>query len=176
MAAATQTVPAFLSLEEYLRTSYHPDCDFVDGHIEERNMGEFEHSTIQIAVGAWFFNHRAEWKIRVASEYRTRVSKSRVRIPDISVFLHADTAEKVRMTPPLIAIEILSPEDRLNRVLVRLDDFLKMGVQTVWLIDPLDRAAFTYTSEGLQLSEANRLTIPGSPIYLDLPEIFSALD
>jgi hypothetical protein len=39
MAAATQPVPALLSLEEYLRTSYHPDCDFVDGHLEERNLG-----------------------------------------------------------------------------------------------------------------------------------------
>ena len=176
MAAATQTVPALVSLEEYLRTSYHPDCDFVDGQIEERNLGEFEHSTIQIAVGAWFFNHRAEWQIRVASEYRTRVSESCVRIPDISVFLHTDTAEKVRTTPPLLAIEILSPEDRLNRVFVRLDDFLKMGVPNVWLIDPLDRAAFKYTSEGLQLAEGNRLSIPDTPVYLDLPEIFSALD
>ena len=56
MAAATQSVPALLTLDEYLRTSYHPDCDFVDDHIEERNLGDFEHSTIQIAIGAWFFN------------------------------------------------------------------------------------------------------------------------
>ena len=30
---ATQT---FVSVEEYLSTMYHPDCDYVDGHIEER--------------------------------------------------------------------------------------------------------------------------------------------
>jgi len=176
MAAATQPVPALLSLEEYLRTSYHPDCDFVDGHIEERNMGELEHSTVQIAVGAWFFNHRTEWQIRVASEYRTRVSEFRVRIPDISVFLHADISEKVRTTPPLIAIEILSPDDRMNRVIRRLEDFLAMGVQNVWLLDPIERVGYTLTVEGLRLVDGARISVLDSQIYLDLPEVFSALD
>jgi hypothetical protein len=36
MAAATTTLPAILTLEEYLHTAYHPDCDFVDGILEER--------------------------------------------------------------------------------------------------------------------------------------------
>ena len=176
MAAAPHTVPALQSLEEYLLTSYNPDCDFVDGHIEERNMGELEHSTVQIAVGAWFFNHRADWRIRVASEYRTRVSEFRVRIPDVSVFFHSDPAEKVRTTPPLIAIEILSPDDRMNRVIKRLEDFLAMGVQNVWLLDPMERVAYTLTVEGLRLVDGARISVPDSPIYIDLPEVFSALD
>jgi len=177
LAAATQSVPALLTLDEYLRTSYHPDCDFVDDHIEERNLGDFEHSTIQIAIGAWFFNHRAEWHIRVASEYRTHVAESRVRIPDISVFSSTGAPEKVRATPPLLAVEILSPEDRMSRVLIRLKDFIAMGVENVWLIDPIDRVAYTITSAGgLRPFDGPRLTIPNSPIYLDLPEIFSALD
>ncbi len=176
MAAATQPVPALLSLEEYLRTSYHPDCDFVDGYLDERNMGEFEHCTIQIAVGAWFFNHRAEWQIRVVSEYRTRVSEFRVRIPDISVFFQADSAEKVRTTPLLIAIKIMSPDDRMNRVIRRLEDFLGMGVRNVWLLDPIERVAYTLTVEGLRLVDGARINVPDSPMYLDLPEIFSALD
>ena len=32
-----------VSLEEYLRTHYEPDCDYVDGELEERNTGELEH-------------------------------------------------------------------------------------------------------------------------------------
>jgi Uma2 family endonuclease len=167
---------ALLSIEEYLRTSYRPDCDFVDDHIEERNLGEYEHSTVQIALGAWFFNHRAEWQIRVTSEFRTRVSSNRVRIPDISVIPHEGPVEKIRVTPPILCIEILSPEDRMPRVLLRLNDFVAMGVPNLWLIDPIERAAFTYTREGLRLVDTPRLTIENSPIYLDLPELFSALD
>ncbi len=36
--ASSVVVPQLLSIEEYLHTSYHPDCDFVDGHLEERNV------------------------------------------------------------------------------------------------------------------------------------------
>jgi hypothetical protein len=68
-----------LSLEEYLRTSYRPDCEFVDGEIEEKNLGELEHSILQAALSAWFFNHRTEWRIVVMSEQRTRASGNRVR-------------------------------------------------------------------------------------------------
>ena len=174
--ATPNTPPALLSIEEYLSTSYHPDRDFVDGILGERNAGEFDHSHLQIALGAWFFNHRAEWKIRVSSEYRTRVSPSRIRIPDISIIPEDGVKEKVRVTAPLLCIEILSPEDRLPRVVVRLQDFLKMGVKNIWLIDPIERAAFTYTASGLLMVETPRLTIENSPLYLDLPEIFSALD
>ena len=178
MATAAQANPAFttLTMDEYLRSSYRPDCDFVDDHLEERNLGEFEHSTIQIALGAWFFSHRGEWNIRVTSEYRTRVSKSRVRIPDVSVFLNDGLKEKVRTTPPLLCIEILSPEDRMPRVLKRLNDFLDMGVVHLWLIDPIEREAFIYDRAGLRLVDGPRLALPGSPIFLDLPELFSSLD
>jgi Uma2 family endonuclease len=84
--------------------------------------------------------------------------------------------EQIRTTPTLVAIEILSPEDRMNRVILRLKDFLGMGIEHVWLFDPLERVAYTYTASGLKLAEGARLTIADSPIYLDLPEVFSALD
>jgi Uma2 family endonuclease len=176
MAAPAAVVPIELTLDEYLHSVYHPDCDFVDGHIEERNLGEYEHSALQAMIASWFIQRRKEWCIHVTTEYRTRVSPSRVRIPDVSIFPTGGPAEKVRVTPPLLAIEILSPEDRLPRVLTRLNDFVAMGVPNLWLIDPADRLAYTYTREGLRLIEHTRLEIPGSPIYLDLPEIFSALD
>lgn len=44
-----------ISVEEYLATSYQPDCDYVDGCIEERNLGEFDHSSPQTTVAAYFF-------------------------------------------------------------------------------------------------------------------------
>jgi Uma2 family endonuclease len=176
MAAAPQPSPELLTLEEYLQTSYHPDCDFVDGHLEERNVGEYEHSTLQIAIGSWFFNRRKEWKIRVGSEYRTRVGTEKVRIPDISVFSHDGPSEKVRVTPPIVAIEILSPEDRLPRVIPRLKDFVSMGVPNVWLIDPFERVGYAFEESGLRLIEGDRLEAKHSPIYLDLSDVFSALD
>lgn len=177
MAAAHQPVPALISLEEYLHTAYHPDCDYVDGHLEERNMGDTKHALLQMELGFWFRLHRDDWHVRVLSELRTRVAPTRVRLPDVCVVLNDEALQQeVRTTPPLIAIEILSPDDRFNRVVVRLDDFLAMGVVNIWLLDPIERVAYTYTASGLKLVQTSRLTIPNTPIYLDLPELFASLD
>ena len=36
-----------ISEEEYLHTSYEPDCEFEDGVVIERNVGTFKHSELQ---------------------------------------------------------------------------------------------------------------------------------
>ena len=84
--------------------------------------------------------------------------------------------EKVTATPPLVCIEILSPEDRLSRAKLVLADYGQMGVQNVWLIDPLRRAAWTFSAQGLHEADPSRLIVPNTPIYLDLTEAFAAID
>ena len=174
--AAASALPALVTIEEYLSSSYEPDLEFVDGVLEEKNMGERDHGFLQAALSAWFYNHRAEWKIDVIAEYRTRTSKSRVRLPDVCVVWQGQKAERVRVTPPLLCIEILSPEDRPGRVMKRLDDFVAMGVESIWIIDPSDRSAATYSRFGMKPVEGDRLEIVGTPIYLHVAEVFATLD
>ncbi len=174
--ATAPAVPQLISIEQYLRSSYEPDVEFVDGLLEEKCMGERDHSFLQIAIGSWFFTHRAEWKIDVLTEFRTRTSKTRVRLPDICVVRQDAPVERVGVTAPLLCLEILSPEDRPGRVMRRLDDFVAMGVEHLWIVDPMDRSAATYTQAGMKRVEGTRLEIAGTPIYLDVAEMFGALD
>ena len=175
MAAATQPFPPLLTIDEYLQTTYRPDCDFVDGHLEERIVGGTRHGLLQIQLGIWFFLH-PEWNLRAVGEQRTRVSQNRVRLPDVAVIPDDEALlEEPRTTAPFIAIEIISPDDRLERIIVRLRDFLKMGVQHIWLLDPIRQTAYVFTEEGLKRVETAILTIEGSPVYLDLPQLFAAL-
>jgi len=141
-------------------------------------MGPPKHGELQMQLGFWFVSHRKEWKVRVSGDVRTRVSASRVRLPDVAVVREDEAlGEATLMAPPLIAIEILSPDDRFYRVIPRLQEFLSMGVEHVWLLDPIDRVAYTLTAAaGLLPFDGPRLTVPNTPIYLDLSEIFSALD
>ena len=177
MGTATALNTGLISMEEYLHSIYHPDCDFVDGRLEERNVGDLQHSLLQAELALWFGIRLKEWGIRVMTELRTRVSATRVRLPDVTVaFDDAEMKKRIREAPPLIAIEVLSPEDRLPRVLVRLGDFWKMGIRNIWVLDPEERVALVYTDGGLRPAEESRLTVPGSPVYLDLDEIFAALD
>jgi Uma2 family endonuclease len=170
------TTTALLSIEEYLRTEYRPDCDFVDGELEERNVGELDHNRIQLLVASWFLNHEQEWNIESIPEQRTRVSKSRVRIPDVCLVSRDISVEQVSVTPQLLCIEVLSPEDRLSRITKRMDDFAAMGVRNLWIIDPQQRIGYIYSPPDNLKLVTERLTIPETPIYLDLPALFAGLD
>ena len=142
MSAPTKTL---ISVEEYLSTSYRPDCDYVDGRIEERNLGERTHGRLQLRIGAYFLARQEEWNTFAVTECRIRVKPTRIRIPDVSVFL-GDPDEEVPTKPPFICIEVLSPEDRMNRVRTRLQDFLDMGVAYVWILDPYAKTAYVATA------------------------------
>lgn len=38
---------AVVPVQEYLSTSYRPDCEYLDGTLLERNVGEWDHSKLQ---------------------------------------------------------------------------------------------------------------------------------
>src|SRR6185436_374833 len=161
-----------ISVEEYLATSYRPDCDYVDGRIEERNLGEFDHSSLQTAIAAYLFARRKQWNINVVVEQRVQVSPTRFRIPDVCVVL-GKTTEQVFRTPPFLCVEVLSPEDRMSRVEQRIDDYLAMGVPYVWLLDPATRRAYVATVEtGLREVREAVLKTENPVLELPLAEVF----
>ena len=129
------SVTELIPVEEYLSTDYSPDRDFVDGMLEDRNVGERDHSRLQGALIAWLYARRRELGIEIYPEQRVQVSASRYRVPDICVTV-GEPDEQIFTTPPFLCIEILSPEDQMGRVLVKIADYLDFGVRFVWLIDP----------------------------------------
>ncbi len=170
------TQPALLSLEEYLRTRYRPDVHFVDGEIEERNLGEYEHARLQWLIGGFFGPLEKEWGIRGVVEQRIRVSPSRVRIADLALLRADAPREKIIETPPLVCIEIMSPEDRLSRAKGVLADYFTLGVPNIWLLDPLRRVAYSFGLNGLVESDSLKFAVQDSPIHLDITELFAQLD
>ena len=172
--------PVFISIEEYLRTSYDPDCEYIDGVIEERNLGEYEHSVIQAFFVTLFSVNRKAWNARVFPEYRVQVSPTRFRVPDVTVVRLDTPRQNILRTPPLLAIEILSPEDTLKRLQQRVADYLNFGVEHIWIIDPHDFRAFLADARGLhepaEGSATATLTIPGTPIAVSLAELWRELD
>ncbi len=161
------------SLSEYLRTSYHPDRDYVDGEVQERNLGEFDHASVQMFLGSWFFQHRQEWQLHVLPEMRIRVSAARVRIADICLMSRSQPVEQVLTSAPLAVIEILSPEDRISRYTERLADYRQMGIQNIWVIDPANRVGYDCSTAAWLPVEEFRIT--ATPIFLRLSEMWNEL-
>jgi Uma2 family endonuclease len=161
-----------IPLNEYLGNSYRPDCEYVDGEIRERNVGKYEHARIQALLARWFGNHELEWGVQVVTEQRVQVSMARVRIPDVAL-LTLGTQPDVIVDPPLLVIEILSPDDSYSDTQERAHDYRAMGMETVWIIDPKTRSG--RMCSGAEWVEAQRLEVKGTPLYVNLPEIFSQL-
>jgi Uma2 family endonuclease len=158
-----------IPLREYLATNYRPDCEYVDGEVRERNVGKWEHARAQALLAAWFCAHESEWRIVGGIAQRIQVASSRVRVPDL-VVLAAGPQPDVLTEPPLLVIEILSPEDSYSDTQERAQDYRAMGVETVWIVDPKTRTG--RMCRGAEWSEAARLEVKGTPLFVDLPEVF----
>jgi Uma2 family endonuclease len=161
-----------IPLEQYLSTSYRPDREYIDGEVVERNMGKWEHARIQALLTMWFGQHEQQWGIQTATEWRTLVSQTRVRIPDV-VLVRQGAQPDVLTDPPVLVVEILSPGDSYSDTQKRADDYLRMGVQTIWIVDPVTRTG--RVCSGPNWVEAVRLEVAGTPIYVELDTLFASL-
>jgi len=163
---------ALVPVEEYLRTTYDPDCDYVDGEVLERNLGERDHSTLQKKLILFFGNREKTWNVVVFPEQRVQVSPTRFRVPDICVYAGEEPQEQIFRTPPFICIEILSPEDRWERMQKKIDDYLRFGVPYVWVINPPDQRAWAYTKDGSAEVRDGVLRTENPSLAVPLGEIF----
>lgn len=149
MATAAQYVP----VDVYLRSSFEPDAEYVDGEIQERAAGELDHAAWQAAIQKWFWKHEQEWGIRVLAELRVQVSPTRFRVPDVVVLENTGPLremEQIVKTAPVAVFEILSPEDKLVRVLEKLADYEAMGVRGIFVINPKSGEKYQYAGGDLK--------------------------
>ena len=173
------TQPAFdnrVSVEEYLSTVYEHDCEYVDGVIEERDLGEFEHAFLQGILAAIFNNHRAEWGVICLPEQRVQTQRDHFRVPDMTILRAGLTRERILTHPPLLVIEIQSPEDSLRRTAAKSAEYLAFSIEHVWVIDPAARVGYRGTANGLELARSGELAIPETPIHIVLADLFAELD
>jgi Uma2 family endonuclease len=165
-----------ISIEEYLGSSFEYDCEFVDGTIVERTGGEFDHSFLTAALGARLFNQCRDSGLVGLISVRVQTALRYIRVPDLAVLRAGAPRERVLTTPPLLVVEIQSPEDTLRRTSIKSAEYLAFGIEHVWVIDPDARVAYRGTANGLELVRDGELSIPGTSIRVSVQEIFADLD
>ena len=166
MASAAQ-----ISVDEYLKTVYRPDCDYVGGVVEERNLGEIDHGLTQARFAQFFLNLYKKFGLVAMTEVRMQIQPNRFRIPDV-VVTRGKPQGRVLTKPPLLCIEILSPEDTISRVNARITDYLEFGVPTVWLIDPTEHRIWIYRPTGMEEATGGSVKLDGTDIEVPFAEIF----
>lgn len=144
MAATT-----LVSVAEYLSSSYHPDREYIDGRVVERNWGEKTHSRIQRRLIVYLGNRSKALGIEVFPGQRVQVSPTRFRVPDVTAVRGEEPREEIFQSPPYLCIEILSADDRMQDMLEKIDDYLRFGVPYVWIVNPGIKKGYVATRAGM---------------------------
>ncbi|MBZ5726138.1 MAG: Uma2 family endonuclease [Acidobacteriia bacterium] len=162
-------IETMLPVEEYLRTSYSPDKEYVDGVLVELNVGDPLHSLVQSNI---IYALRRKYPgIKVLPELRSRVSNTRFRLPDVCVTLHFPEA-KVLLEAPFVAIEILSEDDSMTRVIEKLKEYAAIGTRHIWLFDPRLKQMFTFQGNSLREVESDVISTGDPRLELTREEVF----
>ena len=173
MATATKDI----TVEDYLASSFDPDMEYVDGVLVERNVGEPDHSRLQFLIARAFGLLEGTREVRVFVECRVFIAnepgRTRYRVPDVSLARLPIDRAKALMQPPLVVVEVLSPDDRLTEMLDRCQDYVLRGVAHIWVVDPAGKV-FTVDSGGLHVVTGD-LVIPELEATIPFDEIFREL-
>lgn len=152
-----------------MSTSYSPDCEYIDGEVVERNVGKGRHAYTQGKIYFKLSEQAGAKGLVILPEQRVRISPTRVRIPDVCVVA---ALEEVISKPPLLCVEVFSPDDRWNRVIASVGDYQAMGVPCVWVVDPYLGRAWIFEAENPPLeAKDGRLTAQGLGVEVQLADV-----
>jgi Uma2 family endonuclease len=169
------SVKTMMTVEEYLHTSFEDaDCDYLDGEVVERNVGELPHSKAQGRLIV-LLGRITVPQLLVLPEIRIQINQRRFRVADIAVWkADEEIGDRIPSMPPFLVVEIMSPEDRMVRMVTRIQDYLAAGVKWIWLIDPLDRRAIVYSQDDRAGTVADVLRTGDPAIELPLELLFAS--
>jgi Uma2 family endonuclease len=166
MGAAT-----LVSIEDYLSTSYSPDCEYIDGRIVERNLGELTHGRVERRLIVYFDGRSRELGMEVVPEQRVQVTPTRFRVPDVTVVKTSQIQGEIFTAPPHLCIEILSKDDTLDYMQEKIDDYSHFGVPYIWIINPRLRKGYVVTKAGMVEAESGALRTSDPDIQVRVAEL-----
>jgi Uma2 family endonuclease len=92
------------------------------------------------------------------------------RIPDISMWEGA-APDSLPASPPLLVVEISSPDDRLDAMLQKLEEYRVWGVRHIWLVEPEIKRFHVYDRGSL--TAVSRLELPQFGFAFTEQELFN---
>lgn len=172
--AAPPTIP-FVTVAEYLNSSYEPECEYIEGVLEPKTLPTAPHSILHFLLFKLLCSLGESSNFMPLSELRIRLAGRRFRVPDL--VLMPNEWVNNRELLPLAVIEIVSPDDTFGALLDKTRDYHAAGIQNIVVVDPHKRALFVADERGvLQGKEPAvvTLTLPDRPdLTIDFDAFFA---
>ena len=106
------------------------------------------------------------------AEIRIQIHPRRYRVADIAVWRAGNIGERIPTVPPFLVIEILSAEDRMVRMQPKIQEYLSIGVEWIWLIDPEEEKAICYSEKNPTGILCDALKTENPAIEIPLKSVF----
>ncbi|MFB8788510.1 MAG: Uma2 family endonuclease [Potamolinea sp.] len=151
----TPSIAKTLTLEEFLKLpETEPASEYINGQIIQKPMPKGRHSRLQGKLCAAVNQVTEEQKIAYAFPELRCSFGGRSIVPDVAVFQWSrifftvdDQVPDNFELPPDWTIEILSPEQKANKVIGNILHCLKCGSRLGWFIDPDDLSILGFLPE-----------------------------
>jgi Uma2 family endonuclease len=150
----TTSLTQVLTLKDFLELPYledSPAWEYVDGVAIQKPMPKTRHSILQKRLTAEVDSQTADYT--ALPELRCTFG-GRSIVPDVAVIAwnrinlnEAGEPEDDFTKSPDWTIEILSPDQKANRVIDNIQDCLKHGSKLGWMIDPDDYSVLIFTPQ-----------------------------
>jgi Uma2 family endonuclease len=133
-----------VSLENYLRNDYEPECELIDGVALAKPMGTWEHMRMERRLERLLETYESRGLGETVHELSVRKGND-VRIPDLAfVPTGARFEDGILMDPPRLCVEVLSPTQRQSELFAKCEVYHSWGVHYCWVIDPIAKVAWEY--------------------------------
>jgi len=163
-----------MEVGEYLGTSFDSsDCEFLDGQIADRNWNDLPHADAQGNLIYQLSQLRPKLGIRVVPEIRIQTNPRRYRVADLAVWRDDNIGTGIPTVPPFLVVEVLSPEDRMVRMLPKIQEYLSIGVEWVWIVDPYEQSALLYSRQNPAGAVCDLLRTENPSIEIPLTAAFN---
>jgi Uma2 family endonuclease len=133
-----------MTVEQYLRTSFEVEPDYLDGELVERYVGSLPHARakgrmLELLCDLKGFSWHAYPSVTLI------MSPTRCRVADLAVFAEEPSpGKRYPDEPGELAIEVVEQEDRFAEMMQRLTEYKVWGFKNVWLVDPWTHKLFIY--------------------------------
>lgn len=181
--SGTDVLP-ILTAEDLLRRGDLPRCELIDGRVVEMSPSGFDHGRVVSRVNKLLTIHIDEHGLGIGVGAETgfvlQRDPDRVRAPDFAFIRHermpSGAVPGFFEGAPDLAVEVNSPFDRASEVLAKVDDWLRCGAASCWVVDPPTKSITVHRAAGVRRFRSgdvidDEATLPGLVLRID--EVFA---
>lgn len=161
------TTGSLVPVEDYLKSTSKPNCEYVDGEVRPKAMATSLHGLIQALLILLLRRQGTDAR----PEVTVRLTPTKYLVPD--VIAADEVADPYPTEPVTLCVDILSPEDRLGAVFSKCEDYHAWGVPYCWVVDPVKQTAWQYDAQGEPVKIEAGGTLHAGKLSVLLPELFA---